>query len=279
MKKRRAFAISAVLSLALVVVFSVGGQPTSVIVTNEDSRRDTAIPTAIPSAFDLALNQTLPRVLFEFANSSRIQTLPALPSALDIQLNQTAARVVFEFSNSSRSQSLPSVPTALDTRLNQTAPRVVFEFANSSRSQGLPALPGTLVTALNQVLPRVVFEFANSSRQHQLSYPVVMIGDATSPLISNITAQPISSDSAEITWITDEFADSVVEYGATPGVYTETVSDALYAKDHVITLTGLVTGETYYLQVLGTDLSGNTTISPEIVLPMNFYVYLPLMAR
>ena len=60
-----------------------------------------------------------------------------------------------------------------------------------------------------------------------------------------------------------------------------TFSDPLYAKVHVVTLTGLTAGTTYYCQISSTDLSGNTYQSQELSFEQleNFFIYLPLVLR
>jgi len=96
------------------------------------------------------------------------------------------------------------------------------------------------------------------------------------------SASMMGSDTAVITWTTDEFATSVVLYGVKPGVYPQTVSDPLYAKQHRITLTELTLGATYYYRVQSTDRSDNTTTSSEqsfTAQPYFYSVYLPLVMR
>lgn len=71
----------------------------------------------------------------------------------------------------------------------------------------------------------------------------------------------VTSNSAEITWLTDEFADSIVNYGVSSTVYTATSIDNLYVKEHGIALAGLSSGTTYYFVVKSTDRSGNSAVS------------------
>jgi hypothetical protein len=64
-------------------------------------------------------------------------------------------------------------------------------------------------------------------------------------------------------YLTDEFADSVVNYGVNSTVYTATSTDNLYVKEHRIALAGLSSGTTYYFVVKSTDRSGNSAVSME----------------
>ncbi len=87
--------------------------------------------------------------------------------------------------------------------------------------------------------------------------------DATSPTISNVISTP-STQTATITWDTDELANSTVQYSTSPGVFTSELSQTAVADNsegvggHSVTLTGLTPGATYYYRVVSTDPTGNT---------------------
>ncbi len=90
--------------------------------------------------------------------------------------------------------------------------------------------------------------------------------DSTGPVIQGIQAVSIDHESVTIEWVTDESADSQVEYGPTSGYGTLTVlADTPVATDgvlnHSVTITGLDSSTTYHFRVLSTDASGNTTTS------------------
>jgi len=91
--------------------------------------------------------------------------------------------------------------------------------------------------------------------------------DTTSPVISNVQAINIFGDGAQIEWITDEPADSKVEYGTSIDSYPF-ISDwrcdaGGYVTNHCINLIGLAFDATYYYRVTSIDPSGNTATSPE----------------
>lgn len=107
-----------------------------------------------------------------------------------------------------------------------------------------------------------------------INYP-----DTTPPTISSVVATP-SSNSATITWQTDELATSRIDYGLTPsyGSYEE---DLTLKQSHSITLTTLEPETTYYYKITSNDSSGNsatysdqfTTTSilpPDLVLLLHF---------
>ncbi|MBI4547280.1 MAG: fibronectin type III domain-containing protein [Ignavibacteriae bacterium] len=84
--------------------------------------------------------------------------------------------------------------------------------------------------------------------------------DTTPPIISNVQASNITTNSALITWTTDEVSNSVVEYGLTTS-YGSTSSDAAMVTSHSITLTGLSSSTLYHYRVQSTDGSNNTATS------------------
>ena len=79
--------------------------------------------------------------------------------------------------------------------------------------------------------------------------------DNTPPAISAVAADP-AADSAEITWTTDEPADSRGEFGTTAG-YGHLADDSALTTAHSVTLTGLSCATTYHYRVLSTDAAGN----------------------
>jgi len=87
--------------------------------------------------------------------------------------------------------------------------------------------------------------------------------DTTPPTIENVASSAITSNSATITWDTDEIADSLVKYGTTSGNYTDNKYDSAYVTSHSIGLTDLVENTTYYYVVKSTDPSNNSSESSE----------------
>ena len=75
------------------------------------------------------------------------------------------------------------------------------------------------------------------------------------PVISDVFAVNITSDSATITWTTDQQGDSIVDYGTTT-VYGSSVSDPVLTVSHSITLSGLNPGTTYHFKVTSTNTYG-----------------------
>jgi hypothetical protein len=107
--------------------------------------------------------------------------------------------------------------------------------------------PDTLTVTYNDVSPAATF--TDTARI-----------DGLPPVISNEAAFACNGQSVEITWETDEPADSVVNWGPILP-YSYTVSDAALTTDHFIGFDGLEMGATYFHEVCSTDQAANTACS------------------
>ena len=70
------------------------------------------------------------------------------------------------------------------------------------------------LTNLSQtvVSSRLIFEHTNTSHCEELIYPKEFMADTIPPVITDIPVISLANNSANVTWITDEFADSVLKY-------------------------------------------------------------------
>lgn len=208
----------------------------------------------------------------------RADTIRQATPGLDAGLLGSAAgigpRVTVAFANTVRHFGLVDTPSALQGLLANVTPRITTDRANTIAHKPLVAVPADLQALFGQVSDRIVFAFANSSRHVPLSYPLQLIGDTTPPVVTNVAGAATGS-TLEVTWTTNEFADSTVLYGTQSGNYTGTVNDPLFVRQHRIVVTGLTAGNTYYYRVRSTDLSGNTTTGPERSIVARSSIFLP----
>jgi hypothetical protein len=221
---------------------------------------------------------------FIIQNADEVNTLSVTSSStVNNLLAQVSPRIMFQHAQANRQIALTSIPSALNNLLAEMTPRIMFQHAQANRHLDLTRVPGQLNTLLAQMLPRHIIQHAQANRFLALGYPRTLIGDTTPPQITQIDVTIQGTQNAVVTWTTNEFADSTVRCGTGPGNYTMTFSDPLYVKQHAVTLTGLVTGTTYYCRARSTDLSGNTTQSPEFSFEQEqteeMFVFLPLVLR
>jgi len=88
--------------------------------------------------------------------------------------------------------------------------------------------------------------------------------DVTPPVISAVDAPHVSHNQATIYWLTDEEANSLVQYSQVPGgPYLDSPLAAVYDESHYIILSGLVANTPYFYRVVSEDISGNPATSAE----------------
>jgi glucose/arabinose dehydrogenase len=87
--------------------------------------------------------------------------------------------------------------------------------------------------------------------------------DTTPPTISGVAKSGITESSARIQWMTNEPADTQVEYGTTTAYGSTTVLDPVFASEHSQQLTGLSPSTLYHFRVRSRDAAGNLGISSD----------------
>jgi hypothetical protein len=89
------------------------------------------------------------------------------------------------------------------------------------------------------------------------------IGDETPPVISNVDAAELTPGSATITWATEEFADTQVEFGPTTAYGFNSTFSASLSTGHSVQLNGLQPDTLYHYRVQSHDLAGNLAVSSD----------------
>jgi phosphodiesterase/alkaline phosphatase D-like protein len=87
--------------------------------------------------------------------------------------------------------------------------------------------------------------------------------DTTPPVLSNIQASSITSNSATITWNTDEPATTQVEYGLTTSYGQSTPLDTNLITAHSVNLSSLSSNTLYHYRVKSRDAAGNEAVSTD----------------
>lgn len=91
----------------------------------------------------------------------------------------------------------------------------------------------------------------------------------TAPVITSISANVISTDQVQISWSTDEPADSQIEYGTTSSYGSTTTLDASLVSSHSVSISGLSPATIYNYRVVSRDADLNTARSSNQVFTTN----------
>lgn len=87
--------------------------------------------------------------------------------------------------------------------------------------------------------------------------------DTRAPIISQITAQNLTTTGAQISWQTDEASDAQVEYGVTANYGSTTAIEPQFAATHRLDLTNLTANTLYHYRVKSRDAAGNLAVSTD----------------
>lgn len=84
--------------------------------------------------------------------------------------------------------------------------------------------------------------------------------DTTSPVISSVRNGTVTNSTALILWDTDDFSNSTVLYGTSPGSLSLSASNVSFAQNHTTLLSSLTPNTTYFYNVSSCSAGGcNTT--------------------
>lgn len=100
---------------------------------------------------------------------------------------------------------------------------------------------------------------APSSPEQKVSNTLFLSVNVIPPEISDIETSGITQTSADIAWKTGEMRDSQVEYWSSPSQFSPL--DPTMVIDHLVHLTDLTPGTSYYFKVMSRDAAGNLAVS------------------
>ena len=166
-------------------------------------------------------------------------------------------------------------PTATITWTTDTSSNSRVDYGTTSSNLNLNAINASMVTAHSVGLTGLttgttyyyrvtsVDAFGNSTTSPVLANsPASFVeSDTTAPVITAVSAAP-GSNTAVITWTTNENSTSRVDYGTTSNNLNLNSVNNTQVTAHSISLSGLTTGITYYFRVTSVDGSSNSATSP-----------------
>ncbi|HNV71611.1 MAG TPA: fibronectin type III domain-containing protein, partial [Candidatus Ozemobacteraceae bacterium] len=179
------------------------------------------------------------------------RTAPVLENVNVSNITSTSARITWTTVEAGTSQ----VEYGVSTGYGSTEPVLPFPLSYNTNHQ----------VDLVNLSPQTTYHFRircvdASGNQATLRDFTFTTSDTVAPYLSGINVTNITATSATVVWITNEAADSTVNYG--PLIpYAATATNTSRTSAHAITLTGLLENLTYNFQVSSTDAAGNTTVS------------------
>ncbi|HET7486305.1 MAG TPA: DUF4082 domain-containing protein [Acidimicrobiales bacterium] len=117
---------------------------------------------------------------------------------------------------------------------------------------------GSPVATTTQTIKGVQYAFFPAAAG---SYQAAYGPDITPPVISAVATGP-TSNSAVVTWTTNEASTSRVDYGTNSASLASSATDAAMVTSHSVTLSGLAPSTTYFFRVTSADAMGNAASSP-----------------
>jgi hypothetical protein len=94
-------------------------------------------------------------------------------------------------------------------------------------------------------------------------YQATYLPDLSPPIISGVSATPLTASSALVAWTTDEAASTRVIYGTSAASLNQDSNDPALNAVHAMTLTSLNPNTTYHYRVISVDFFGNSATFPE----------------
>ncbi|MBF0547921.1 MAG: SUMF1/EgtB/PvdO family nonheme iron enzyme [Candidatus Riflebacteria bacterium] len=137
--------------------------------------------------------------------------------------------------------------------------------------QGITGTNGSSITwkgslTVNPPTPQLNWAYYNTSDGKAYIYDGTQwnllaqdaISSGTVPIISNVVSvlQFLKKDQIVLTWHTNEFSDTQVDYGTTLSYASSTTLDSEFTKDHTATITALLPSTLYYFDVKARGTSG-----------------------
>lgn len=177
-------------------------------------------------------------------------------SGFDVDTEAKPVQSLFAFKESaisSRNLTQGIIPTA--------SQQLKSLFAINHMALATASLQPVNVATDAYLLQRVFLLHEESSLAKDLLFPLDLMNETRPPMISGIAVNNITSDSAEVCWITDEYADGHILLGTAADQLTMQAYSDLYEINHTLVLEKLSPETRYYYVINSTDRCGNFALS------------------
>jgi len=191
------------------------------------------------SAYDAAGNNSTLSNSVVSSLLLKINTFIATPSIITVGQVTTLSWDISSADIISINQGVGTVTTLSGTGTKEVSPTANITYTLTATSD-TKSVTKTVSVVVNPVI-----------------IPPVDPGDTTPPTITNVLANQTRWTRAFISWVTNELADSQVQYGLTTSYGNLTLINPLFLLNHGMPLKDLKPGKTYNFRVKSRDPSGN----------------------
>jgi type VI protein secretion system component Hcp len=179
-------------------------------------------------------------------------TPPVISGITSSSITQSGATLVWTTDEQSDTQADYGTTTAYGSTTALNTANV------TAHSQGLTGL-----TAGTTYHFRVKSKDAAGNLATSGDFTFSTAADTTPPTISSVASSNVTGTGATIVWLTNEQADTQIQFGTTTAYGSTTVLDASAVTSHSQTLAGLAGGTTYHYRVKSKDAAGNLATSSD----------------
>jgi len=193
--------------------------------------------------------------------TSADKTAPVVSGAAVSAITSSGAKAAF----TTDENAIASVYYSTSTPVSKTTASVVT--ASASEKTHELVLTGLAAATKYYALIQAVDAAGNVATAQELSFTTLTAADTTAPVVSALTIDTITLNSAKVHITVNEAATAKVYFSTAAPVVVATaahVDAAAAAATQVIDLTGLANGTTYHVVAVVTDAAGNATTSSEL---------------
>jgi len=195
-------------------------------------------------------NQTI-TVDFQLPVATPSTILAHSPSGTNVSVNATMSVTFSGAMNKTSAENAFSISPPINGSFSWSGNTMIF----------IPAFNLAYNTTYNITISEEAKDLNGIPMQSKYSWEFITASDTTPPVITDVKAT-VSTNSATITWSTDEEADTRVTYATSPEALGSVWKEkSELVKSHSVILTGLNESTTYYYRVYSRDAAGNTANS------------------
>ena len=197
-------------------------------------------------------------------NGFIVRTLngPVISGVSAPEVYNTFARVVWTTSENANSYVIYSTSTDLSNPI-VTSTIVTFGTSHDLTLTGLTAGTNYYYYVQSANVGMITTTDKNIVNGIPEYFSLATTLDVTAPTISSIATTSVGNNSANVTWVTNENADSQIAYGTTTNYGTTTTLDSTFTAQHLVTLSGLASSTVYHFKILSRDRNDNLAESSD----------------